>query len=45
MFGRIQAWFTGWYLTLRIKYREPELYRYLQEPIEADDMEEVEPPE
>ena len=43
MLGRIQAWFAGWYETLRIKYREPELYRYLQEPIDPDDFEEVHP--
>jgi hypothetical protein len=43
MFDRIRAWFCGWYLTLQIKYREPELYRYLQEPIDPEDFEEVTP--
>jgi hypothetical protein len=43
MLDRIRAWFCGWYLTLQIKYREPELYRFLQEPIDPEDFEEVFP--
>jgi hypothetical protein len=45
MFRNIRAWFAGWYLTLHIKYREPELFRILTEPLDLDDFEEVEPPE
>lgn len=37
-------WIRGWYLTLYIKFFQPELYGYLTRPIDPADFVEVERP-
>jgi hypothetical protein len=46
MLRRIWDGLTGWRETRTIKYRDPELYRYLveQQNIDPDDFAEVGPP-
>lgn len=38
-------WVQGWYETLYIKYRQPELYKALTAPLDGKDYGEVRPPE
>jgi hypothetical protein len=45
MWHRFRGWFYGWRETLIIKYRHPDLYRYLTGPFDLDDFGEVGPPE
>lgn len=46
MWRRFLGWFYGWRETLIIKYRHPELYRQMLEPVEfPGDFGEVRPPE
>ena len=44
MLKRAYDWFRGWYATLAIKYRNPELYRELTKPLNGTDFGEVKPP-
>lgn len=41
---RCIIWLQAWYETLYIKFRQPELYRALTEPIDLADFGEVGPP-
>lgn len=41
---RFIIWVQAWYGTLYIKFRQPELYRALTEPIDPGDFGEVGPP-
>lgn len=40
----IWYWLVGWYVTLQIKYSDPDLYRALSQPLYIDDFEEVNEP-
>jgi hypothetical protein len=45
MMTRSIAWLDSWRETLTIKYRYPELYRHLTEPLDPADFMEVGPPQ
>lgn len=42
---RISGWIWGWYTTLKIRFRNPELYRLLVSEFNPDDYVEVTRPE
>ena len=41
---RLIAWLLSWTETLTIKYRYPELYAYLTQPVDPEDFVGVGPP-
>ena len=44
MVKRLCDWIVGWQATLAIRFRHPELYRYLTQPHDPADFTEVGPP-
>jgi hypothetical protein len=45
MLRSARGWLAGWKETLIIRFRHPDLYRQLCEPLDMNDFGEVGPPE